>query len=202
MIMCTYNILAVTSRELCNIDFLAQINKIAQARPAGIILREKDLSEQEYRKLAEEVINICKKYDVLCILHSFFSVAIQLQCRAIHLPMWVLRQQEQGMEFFHTVGVSVHSVEEAIEAEKLGATYIIAGHIFKTDCKKDLAPRGLQFLESVVKSVNIPVYAIGGIMPQNADSVLKQGAEGICVMSGFMRCTQPKRYMLKFASRH
>lgn len=49
---------------------------------------------------------------------------------------------------FKTIGTSAHSVEEAIEAQKLGATYISAGHIFATDCKKDLPPRGLEFLKN------------------------------------------------------
>ena len=59
---------------------------------------------------------------------------------------------------FNLIGVSVHSVEEAIFAEKMGAGYVTAGHIFLTDCKKGLAARGLPFLKNVCESVGIPVY--------------------------------------------
>lgn len=78
--------------------------------------------------------------------------------------------------------------EEAIEAQKLGATYISAGHIFATDCKKDLPPRGLEFLKEVCNSVTIPVYAIGGIKLSDVqmDEIIKCGAKGGCIMSGMM----------------
>ena len=61
------------------------------------------------------------------------------------------------------IGTSVHSVEEAIEAQNLGATYISAGHIFATDCKKGVPPRGLDFLKKVCQTATIPVYSIVGI---------------------------------------
>lgn len=84
-------------------------------------------------------------------------------------------------------GVSVHSVEDARLAEQCGATYLTAGHVFVTDCKKGLAPRGLDFLHEVCSSVKIPVYAIGGINDKNAASCIREGAAGVCVMSGYMR---------------
>ena len=79
-------------------------------------------------------------------------------------------------------GVSVHSLSEAVSAEKKGA-----GHIFQTDCKKDLAPRGVKFLTEIVSNVEIPVYAIGGINPQNEHLIYECGANGICIMSGYMK---------------
>ena len=84
------------------------------------------------------------------------------------------------------MGTSVHSPEEAALAEKLGASYVTAGHIFATDCKKGVPPRGLDFLENVCKSVKIPVYAIGGITRSNMHLALEKGAAGVCVMSGLM----------------
>ena len=86
------------------------------------------------------------------------------------------------------LGCSVHSVEDAIEAEKLGASYLTAGHIFATDCKRGLPPRGMEFLKQVCETVNIPVYAIGGIGLNDGkiDSVCECGAAGACIMSAFM----------------
>lgn len=85
------------------------------------------------------------------------------------------------------MGVSVHSPEEAKEAEALGADYVTAGHIFETDCKKGLKGRGLEFLRQVSQGVSIPVYAIGGISAENMESVREAGANGACIMSGFMK---------------
>ena len=86
------------------------------------------------------------------------------------------------------VQVMAEAFKKAIEAQKLGATYISAGHIFATDYKKDLPPRGLEFLKEVCNSVTIPVYAIGGIKLSDVqmDEIIKCGAKGGCIMSGMM----------------
>ena len=202
MIISMSDILCVTNRSLCKEDFLARVEKIAANHPKGIILREKDLSEEEYKKLAEEVLQICNEQNVPCILHSFVDIASELGAENIHLPLHVLRGiDEKKKEAFKQIGASCHSVEEAQEAERSGCTYITAGHIFVTDCKKGLAPRGLEFLQSVCESVSIPVYAIGGISSENINAVRKVGAAGACVMSGLMRCENVKETMKGFEIR-
>ena len=89
---------------------------------------------------------------------------------------------------FTKIGISIHSVEEAKEAEQLGASYLTAGHIYATDCKRGLPPRGLGFLKEVCREVSIPVYGIGGIKfdEEQWNDMKKCGAVGGCVMSGMM----------------
>lgn len=194
------DIICVTNRALCKGDFLTRIEEIARNHPAGIILREKDLSEDEYKKLAEQVLGICEKYQVACVLHSFADVAVELGAEAFHLPLPVLRELAvEKKKQFRMLGASCHSVEEAQEAVVLGCTYIIAGHIFTTDCKKGLPGRGLDFLQSVCDSVSVPVYAIGGINDRNIAAVREAGAKGACVMSGWMQCKNVGSYLEKFA---
>ncbi len=67
-----------------------------------------------------------------------------------------------------------------------GADFIVAGHIYETDCKKGLPGRGIDFLTSIVEQVDIPVYAIGGIRGSNIDEVASAGASGACQMSFYM----------------
>ena len=197
--------LVITNRLLCDGDFLERIETVAAKKPKGIVLREKDLGAGEYRELAMKVLKICRRYDVDCILHSRAEAARELGCPRIHLPfsrfcgdnICVKSGESERLSGsdgrsrllmdFDLIGVSVHSVEEAIFAEKMGADYVTAGHIFLTDCKKGLAARGLPFLKNVCESVGIPVYAIGGITPDHVDDVLGAGAAGVCVMSGIMR---------------
>lgn len=175
------------------------MDEIAAAHPAGVILREKDLSESEYQALAEKVLAICETHHVPCILHSFVHTAIELQATAIHLPLPILREMtEVEKAHFSKLGASCHSAEDALEAEKLGCTYITAGHIFATDCKQGVPPRGLDFLRSVCGSVSIPVYAIGGISTETITSVRAAGAAGACVMSGVMRCEDVDSYIKTF----
>ena len=179
------DIFCITNRKLCREDFFARISKIAAARPAAVILREKDLSEKEYKELAKKVLKICREQKTACILHSFPETALELGCGSLHLPLPVL-------------GASCHSVEDAVLAERLGCTYITAGHIFDTDCKKGLPGRGLDFLKNVCAGVSVPVYAIGGISPANISKVREAGAAGACVMSGLMICEDPEDYLQEF----
>lgn len=190
------DILCVTNRSLCGDHFLRRVEWIAAARPAGILLREKDLPEAEYAALAAQVLAICRKHQVPCILHSFVDAALELGADAIHLPLPILRglTAEQKRPFA-VIGASCHSVEEAREAQRLGCTYLTAGHIFATDCKRGLPGRGLEFLRAARDAVTIPVYAIGGITPGNIASVRRTGAKGACVMSGLMVCPDPAAYL-------
>lgn len=196
MIISMFEILCVTNRRLCPEDFLTRVNKIAAAHPAGIILREKDLPEAEYQALAAAVLEICKASSTRCMLHQFAGVAVRLNAPALHLPVYQLRNLPAGERaMFSALGASCHSVEEAVEAESLGCTYITAGHIFNTDCKRGLPGRGLDFLAQVCAHVSIPVYAIGGITPQRIAAVKQAGAAGACVMSSIMTSGDPGGYL-------
>lgn len=190
------DIICITNRSLCPGDFLHQLEAIAEAAPAAIILREKDLTEAEYERLAKQVLSLCQRRGVPCILHSFVDVAIRLNAQAIHLPLPILRQMtpEQKAQF-SVIGASCHSVADAVEAETLGCTYVSAGHVFATDCKKGLPPRGTSFLEEVCRAVSISVYAIGGICETNVDEVRRAGAQGACLMSSLMRCADPRAFL-------
>lgn len=190
------DLICITNRKLCSNNFLDQIEMIASAHPKAIVLREKDLSEKEYEQLARQVMQICQKHGTQCILHSFSNVATTLGATAVHMPLPLLQKMTpQEKSHFQIIGASCHSLEEAKEAQDLGCTYITAGHIFLTDCKKGLPGRGLSFLEEICKTVRIPVYAIGGISSQNIESVRKTGAAGACIMSGFMRCKTVEEIM-------
>lgn len=193
------DILCVTSRKLCKEAFLTQLECIAAAKPAGIILREKDLPPEEYTALARQVLQLCEKHGVPCILHSYPQTAYVLSCSALHMPLHLLEQMEKGEQYKFTVlGASCHSVEDAKKAQALGCTYITAGHVFATQCKPGLEPRGLDFLRSVCRAVDIPVYAIGGISPENISQVREAGAVGGCVMSGLMESADPAELLARF----
>ena len=135
------------------------------ASPGAVLIREKDLTREDYAHLAARVYDICRSHHVPCIYHSFIDEACSAGAEMIHLPLHLLRKYAGRpiLTEFGKIGTSVHSREEAEEAAALGASYMTAGHIFATDCKKGLPPRGLPFLRSVCEAAEIPVYAIGGI---------------------------------------
>jgi thiamine-phosphate pyrophosphorylase len=179
--------ICITNRKLVKGDFVEQIKRLTATNIDIFILREKDLEEDVYMELAKKVMKICEDAGKLCILHTFADVALKLNCKAIHLPLQQLRDMPaQTKSHFEILGASIHSVEEALEAEKLGATYVTASHIFPTACKQGLPPRGLEFLRQVTEAVDIPVYALGGICEEKSPECINAGAEGVCMMSEYM----------------
>lgn len=174
--------ICVTNRKLCRGDFLKTLEKACETADM-IILREKDLSEKEYRELALKVKKICADRNTDFCINSFSETASVIGCEALQLSFSDFMNSENRV---CRTGVSVHSAEEAVQAQKKGADFLIAGHIFATDCKKGVPPRGLKFLTEIISDVEIPVYAIGGINPENEKSVMECGAAGVCIMSGYM----------------
>ena len=192
-------LLCVTDRSLCAERFDERVRKIAEAGVKAVILREKDLPEAAYAALAREILAVCAESGTMCVLHTHFRVSAALGCGAVHLPLPVLRRMtETERSSFDVLGASCHSAEDAREAESLGCTYLVAGHIFATDCKRGIPPRGTDFLRAVCGAVSLPVYAIGGVTPETFPSVLACGAAGACVMSGLMRCGDPRAYVRAF----
>lgn len=191
-----FDLLCLTDRTLCREPFLDRVAAIAAARPAALILREKDLPEDQYQALAAQVMSLCRQAGVPCILHTFVGAARALGARAIHLPLPVLRTLSAGERAaFPALGASCHSVEEAREAVALGATYLTAGHVFATTCKADLPGRGVEFLAQVCAAVPCPVYAIGGVGPENLPALAQAGTKGGCVRSPLMTCPDPGAYL-------
>ena len=151
-------LLCVTNRSLCPSEesFLIRLDRIASALKGdgAILLREKNLPEMEYDKLAQSCQGIVRSYQIPLILHSYPSAAEKL-ATPLHLPLALLRKFAENRTLPTMFGSSIHRVEEAKEAEQLGASYLIAGHIFSTDCKKGLPARGLNFLHQMVQSTKL-----------------------------------------------
>lgn len=183
--------IAVTNRHLCaggTERFLEQISYVASLHPRAIVLREKDLTEDEYTRLAKDVISICRSHGTMLFLHNFTGAAAALDYPYIHLPLAVLREYAASSGFkLKETGTSVHSLADAREAVRLGAGYLFAGNIYETDCKKGLPGRGLDFLRQVCSGCPVPVYGIGGVTPERLPELIKAGAAGGCMMSGFMK---------------
>jgi thiamine-phosphate pyrophosphorylase len=183
-----YKKICITNRHLVTSDFASKMEQIARSDVDMIILREKDLKQEKYEVLACEVLEICKRYNKICMLHTFIETAKKLQHPYIHLTMAdFVSLPEEDRNWFQMIGVSTHSVEEAIIAENMGASYVTASHIFATKCKEGLKPKGLLYLQNVVNAVKMDVYALGGIHPDNIEECIRAGASGVCMMSEYMK---------------
>ena len=195
----------ISNRKLCeNENLEKQIEKIFSAYQRKIILenfeivsltlREKDLNKNEYLKLVEKIYPICQKYRIDLILHQNYDLRLdnKYNIKGLHLSYNTFKSlnkniREELIKKYKKIGVSIHSINEAKEVEMLGANYVVAGHIFKTDCKKDLEPRGLEFIQELSSALIIPIFAIGGINQENSHLVINSGAFGVCMMSSLMK---------------
>ena len=195
----------ITNRKLCeNENLERQIEKIFSAYEKKIILkkfeivtltlREKDLDKNEYLNLVEKIYPICKKYRINLILHQNYDLNLdkKYMVEGLHLSYDNFKSlnkniREELIKKYKRIGISIHSIDEAKEVENLGATYVVAGHIFETDCKKGLEPRGLNFIKELSSILTTPIFAIGGINKENSNLVLNSGAFGVCMMSSLMK---------------
>ena len=195
----------ITNRKLCeNENLEKQIKKIFSAYEKKIILknfeivaltlREKDLDKNKYLNLVKKIYPICKKYGIDLILHQNYDLNLdeKYNIEGIHLSYEIFKSlnkniREKLIKKYKRIGVSIHSLEEAKDVENLGATYVVAGHIFETDCKKGLEPRGLNFIKELSSILTIPIFTIGGINEENSNLVLNSGAFGVCMMSSLMK---------------
>ncbi len=185
--MSSFKLIAITNRTQCD-DLCAQIRRIAALkRPDMLILREKDMPEDEYEALAREVIAVCDEAGIECVLHTFVGAARRLGHKKIHLPMPVLRENPDISKEFSLVGASTHDFSEAREAESLGASYITASNVFETDCKPGMPEKGTAWLTKMCGCVTIPVYALGGVNKKTMDEIKATPAAGACMMSGYMK---------------
>lgn len=137
-------------------------------------------------------------------VHNFADFALRKGERNLWLPLGVLRgfSAARGAEFlranFKKLVASCHSEAEVREALELGASAICLSHIFVTDCKAGLAPKGLNLIRAVREFFAGEIYALGGIAPQNFASVLRAGADRIAVMSPAMIARDASDFIRKF----
>lgn len=149
-----------------------------------IHIREKSWRAKDYLNIIERV----KQYDLSLrkiIINDRIDIALVSHITRVHLASHSIEPSQVKTHFpALQYGCSVHDLHTAVKKEKAGANYLIFGHIFSTNSKRNVPPRGLHQLKQIVQGVSVPVIAIGGMTPDNINSVLQAGAQGIAVMSG------------------
>ena len=188
--------IVITNRHLVQGDFLKQLEKVTKLHPHALILREKDLTDDAYESLAKKVFDLCKREDITFFLHTKIEIARKIGCQNIHLSIPVLKglsetEKKALTEDFCEISISCHSMEDVEIAMAGGATQIILGTIFETECKKGVLGKGVEFVREICQKCPLPVYAIGGMNLQRLPLVIDAGAAGCCMMSGFMQKTKP-----------
>jgi len=159
----------------------------------AIQLRMKRASMRQMIEKGVKIRRMVEDYDALLFVDDRVDVALAVGAHGVHLgpedmPLNIARKIAPEL----LIGATVHSVKEAIKAQKEGADYIGAGSVYPTSSKENAVVIGLKNLESIVESVSIPVVAIGGINAENVRDVLSTGVDGIAIISAILAAENPK----------
>ena len=164
-------------------DLLAHVARAVADRVDIIQVREKDLDARDLLQLVSQVRDAAAGTSTKVLVNGRLDIALAAGIDGVHLPGDGL-PAARVRPYVRTLGVSCHSIEEALHAERDGVDYIIFGPVFETPGK---AAVGIDALRTVAASVHIPVLAIGGIDEQNIPAVLAAGAAGIAAIRMFQR---------------
>jgi len=184
-----YMLYLVSDKDILkNKDLIESLEEAILGGVTILQIREKDDSTLDFYKEAIKVKQLTKKYNIPYIVNDRLDIALAVDADGVHLgqgdmPLNIARNLLGPDKI---IGVSVHNIEEALEAQACGADYIGVGAIFNTSTKKDAINVTIASLEEIKKSVSIPVIAIGGINYLNAKQVIQTGIDGIAVVSAIL----------------
>ena len=173
---------------------LAEVISIAQKITpfiTAIHIREKDRSQEEIEHWIQQLLyqGIPRKK---LILNSHVQIAGKYNLTGVQLPTNHKNPFHIKKAFpFLRIGVSVHSLSEALFYQKNGADFLLFGNVYETMCKPGLKGKGISQLEDIVQAISIPVMALGGVQPEHVPELNKVKASGIAVMSGVMEAQDP-----------
>lgn len=156
-------------------DVLSYVERAVRDGVQMIQVREKDLPVRELYDLVIKIRGIAAGTNTRILVNDRLDVALAADIDGVHLPSDGL-PAARVRPLVKLLGVSTHSVSEAVEAEKAHADFIVFGPVFDSPGKSAV---GLEPLKKVVSAVGIPVLAIGGITAANSDKVIQAGAAGI-----------------------
>lgn len=157
--------------------------------------RAKNVRPDDRRTMAQNLRHLCTRFDAKLIINDLPELAREVDADGVHLGQEDMPavQARQILGSGKIIGISTHSVEEALRAEAQGADYVAIGSIFPTETKDDTQQVGINMLRNVRKAVRVPLAAIGGITPDGAFQALEAGADSIAVISGIMADADPAR---------
>jgi len=166
-------------------------NTVLEALKAGvrwIQYRNKDGSRREIFRESVNLRKITRDFNTMLIINDHADIALAADADGVHLGQddLPLKEARKIIGRDKIVGISTHSLDEAIDAGRSGADYIGFGPIFHTITKDAGSPKGISLLGEIKNKVHIPVVAIGGINLENAGSVFETGADAIAVSSAIL----------------
>ena len=185
-----FKLYVLTDRTLCAPRSLYDVlHELLDHGVHALQLREKDLSDAEFIRLAEPIAKLCRAYSAQLFINSRLELAVDLGVAGVHLP-----ENSGSIDAIRTIsekrlliGCSVHTLDAAKKRAEEGADFVTYSPIFLTASKPGYGPAvGVDNLGVIAKAVNCPVFALGGVTPVRVSACTRAGAHGVAVMSGIL----------------
>ena len=177
---------AVTDRAWTgNQSLYEQVESALKGGVTCVQLREKELAEEAFLEEAIKIAELCKQYQVPFFINDNVDIAIKCKADGIHVGQedMIASQVRQKVGEDMMIGVSVHSVEEALEAVENGADCLGVGAMFSTSTKTDVDVLSKEILRDICSAVSVPVVAIGGIGKANMLELADTKVDGVALVS-------------------
>ena len=173
-------------------DLDAVLDAVIEGGGRWVQLREKEWGLRRLLPLAERLSRRARQAGVTFIVNDRLDLALAVNADGLHvgqddLPASAARQLLPG----RILGVSSHSLPQALEAQGAGADYVAIGSIFPTSTKAEIHLVGIEAIRTLRPSIRRPLIAIGGISVENAASVIRAGADGVAVISAVCGAKDP-----------
>lgn len=190
----TMLVYAVTDRAwVGKMSLYQQVEAALQNGATCIQLREKKLDDADFLAEAQEMAALCRRYHVPFIINDKVDIAIACHADGVHVGQEDMAasdvRKRVGDQMM--IGVSAHTVEEALEAVRNGADYLGLGAVFSTSTKTDAGAMSFDTLKAICDAVEIPTVAIGGISPANIMQLAGSGVDGVAVVSAIFGAPDP-----------
>lgn len=189
----------ITDAAISRAGNISDVKKALQAAVEVVQYREKHKPTKEMFQEALRLRRICK--DIIFLVNDRVDIALSVNADGVHLgrgdlPYPIVRRLLGRKKF---IGLTVHTLKQALQAQELGADYIGVSPIFATTTKLDAgAPVGIELIRKIKKRISIPVIGIGGINLSNAREVIRAGADGLCAISAVVAVADVRGEIEKF----
>lgn len=185
-----YRLYAVTDRgDRSEADFLAAVEEALGGGVTVLQLREKNSLPWEKERLAKEVLQLCRHYQVPCLINDDVELAKRIKADGVHLGQTDMpaAQARAILGKDAIIGVTAKTVTQAQQAEAAGADYLGSGAMFVSATKTDAIPLSRQELIEIVRSTSLPVVAIGGLQADDLQILSGTGVAGAAICGGIFR---------------
>lgn len=156
-------------------------------------LREKEMDEEEFLKEAFEIRALCREYGVPFVINDNVEIAVKCGADGVHVGQEDMTASDVRKRVGEKmmIGVSAHTVEEAVRAVENGADYLGLGAVFCTSTKTNVKAMPAETLKAICQAVDVPTVAIGGISEENIPLLYESGVDGIAVVSAIFASEDP-----------